>query len=383
MFFAKDPLTGKRTPKPLFWATLFLIVALVVISVWAVLSAQSYRIQPSSTLVPLATSTFTPQPTDTPTPTATWTPAPTEDPIAAKRQELLRSINECEKDPTKWEWSEFDPSAPQLRGYPWKVIKGPECVHQAMGRVAAWYLAVFRGYTWDEASEALGFARHPILQSSKPDDPRYGPPFKAGDKLWRAYMFPFLYHPTYWFTSLNPEGNPARLVLTPRGCYFARHLKGGRWHDWREVFNAPFEVQCVWWLDAYDVATTSLFLKGKQYVIDRDVLKKPPLNIRYSVLVGYDRDRGWYFLGEYIWDERFMYKPQEDYGFIENQWGTNMVWELNWLQEIWGIEPRTSNPEEGILLYSVSGWINNQMAFLKRFTFDEWEERQWYLWDYK
>ncbi len=387
IFFYKDPTTGKRRPLPFFYGMLMVIgflLVLALVGLYIVRDKQTLLTPPTSSSVSLATNTPAPTATDTPIPTATWTPAPTQDPLAAKRQTLLQAINECEKDPSKWTFSDLYPEYP---GGAWKKIESPECVMVSLGRAVAWLMLVYGGYTFDEAAQALGFERFPVLYPSRDGA---GFPFRTLKGVWQANFDYFIYHPEVRMWLTDEEGNPVLPTFTPRGCYRARHLLRGVWQDWREWYNAPYLVQCYLYGD--ETRFYWIVQRGDEiHRFDMPGMDVSP-KIRQSYLFGYDPDRGWYLVGGFISDERFYYTPDElktsewppasDYQDMVRLWGReDIVWNAEWIKEVWGLEPKPA-PENIEPTTSMATWRSFWKPVVRYFH-NQWPERDRYFWKFQ
>jgi len=386
VFFTRDPLTGRRKPTGVFWAVL---VGLIIVAAMggAVVYAQKTRPAfptPNPTVFPPAsTATQTPLPTSTPTATATWTPVPTEDARALQVREVLQRIEGCERDPALWKLEEL-PNTYKA----WYRIVEPPCVVDGLGRAVAWYMLVYAGgYTFEEAAQALGLERFPVLYAAKGTQW----PFKTPKGVWQAANANIIYYPGIreWLTDENGE---VRLpIFIPKGCYYARHLQGGIWRNWQDWYGAPFEFQC--YLVADEWRHTIVVQKDGEDAVAFDLSTTDvATRIRHTYVFAYDRERGWYLLGAYITDDRFSYTPEElgisswplttDHQEVARLWGReDVIWDAQWLADTWGLEPQPLPTAQTVYTgdEAKQAWRALWNPLVDYFE-NEWPEREMYIW---
>ena len=336
-FFWRDPYTGKRRPRDLFWATLLGLLAVVIAGVALVVFKPYYSAELPPTPTPRPpTATPLPTPTFTPSPVPTATPVP-----KTEKDKMLAEIAACDPDPTHWKMEKIFAR--------WYRITEPSCVLTALGRAVAWHIATrAMGYTADEAARALGYpkGKWPWAPS------RTGwVMFKtAGKEGYAPISLAFAPDVRQWAIA-DDKGTPGNVVLTPRGCYRANSDEG-RLVPWRDK-GFPFDVGCFF----YEDYTAKSFVYETSQGAGSD---KDPVARRVSVLFAYSPETGWVYLGR-IHDEKFTsdipnWEKQhhnvpvaDDERHYAEMWHIPL-WNVEWVQEAWGmpIKPLPEGWQNGL-----------------------------------
>jgi len=316
-FFWRDPYTGKRRPRLVFWGAALALVAVVVAAVATGLfvTHSPAALAPTPTFPP-PTATPLPSPTFTPSPVPTATPVP-----VTEKDKLLAEIRGCEKDPARWTLTD-------QHQWKWKVLSEPKCALDGLSRAVAWYIAVrAMGYAADdeEVAGALGYPNGQIpLATSK----TWWTYFATAGK--RGYA-PLVYH---FYPGIRQwkvkSGRIGGITLTPRGCYYANHVEKGRVVSW-STYGFPFQIECYVYEDF--TADHSVYQFG-----DVVGMEEEPKQYRFPLLFAYSPETGWVHLGR-IKDKKFWHEPVNDVETVARNWGTE-VWNVEWVTRTWGVQPR-------------------------------------------
>ena len=337
-FFWRDPYTGKRRPRDLFWGTLLAVLAVVIAGVALVVFKPYYSaaLPPTPTLRP-PTATPLPSPTFTPSPVPTATPVP-----VTEKDKTLAEITSCDPNPANWKMEKIFGN--------WYRITEPSCALTGLGRAVAWHIAtIAMGYTADEAAQALGYP-----EGTWPWAPsRTGwVMFKTtGKEGYAPIRLAFAPDVRLWAIA-DDKGTPGNLVLTPRGCYRGTMEEKGRPVPWREK-GFPFEVGCFF----YEDATANSFVYDTESGVGE---YKSPTAERVSVLFAYSQETGWVYLGR-IDDDKFSWdfsdwekqhngiSVSKDEQHYAEMWGIPL-WDVNWVEETWEmpVKPLPDNWQNGL-----------------------------------
>ena len=337
-FFWRDPYTGKRRPRDIFWGVMLALLAVVIAVVAAVVFKPYYSAALPPTPTPLPpTATPLPSPTFTPSPVPTATPVP-----KTEKEKMLAEIRGCDPDQANWKMVKIFGN--------WYRITEPSCALTALGRAVAWHIATrAMGYTADEAAQALGYpkGKWPWAPS------RTGwVIFKtAGREGYAPISLAFVPDGRQWAVA-DDKGTPGSMVLTPRGCYRGTMEEKGRPVPWRDK-GFPFDVECFFYEDY--IAKSFVYETSQGAGSDND-----PVARRVSVLFAYSPETGWVYLGR-ISDKKFItsipdWEKQhhnvsvtDDEKHYAEMWGIPL-WDVKWVQKVWEmpIKPLPKNWQRGL-----------------------------------
>ncbi len=358
-FFWRDPYTGKRRPRDLFWATLLALLAVVMAGVALVVFKPYYSaaLPPTPTLRP-PTATPLPSPTFTPSPVPTATPVP-----VTEKDKTLAEIASCDPDPANWKMEKIFGN--------WYRITEPSCALTGLGRAVAWHIATrAMGYTADEAAQVLGYpkGKWPWAPS------RTGwVMFKTAGKVGYAPMSLYFAPDVRQWAVADDKGALGSMTLTPRGCYRANWPEGGRIVWWRDK-GFPFEVGCFF----YEDYTAKTFVYETEQGAGKD---NAPVDKRVSVLFAYAQETGWVYLGRIDdekynqsiqdWENKFGISVPDDEQHYAEMWHIPL-WNVAWVEEAWGmpVKPLPEDWQNGLskdkLEKAVMGRINYWISWIKQ-----------------